>query len=173
MVTLLADIGRIYVAPWGTTLPELASDVLDAAFVDLGYISEDGAHQTGNASFLAERHWNSLHRNLQYLSGREASWEFTPLNYDATIAALEHAGGTFTDLDEGRRFDPPAGDTPPVLSFVIDADDGDLRIRTVIERAVVVSSIDRTYSAQPTISTVTLAPIPVLGQPPSYELWSD
>lgn len=34
--------GAVYRAPLGTTLPTDASTALDAAFVDMGYISEDG-----------------------------------------------------------------------------------------------------------------------------------
>jgi hypothetical protein len=38
--------GAIYVAPTGTTLPTDATTALDAAFVCLGYVSEDGLTRT-------------------------------------------------------------------------------------------------------------------------------
>lgn len=40
--TNLTTTGGLYVAPFGTPLPEDVDDVLDAAFVNLGYVSADG-----------------------------------------------------------------------------------------------------------------------------------
>ena len=42
--------GAVFWAPAGTTLPTNASDALDGAFVNLGYISEDGVTRSTEES---------------------------------------------------------------------------------------------------------------------------
>lgn len=49
--------GAIYVAPIGTTLPTDASTALDAAFVGLGYVSEDGLTQSITRDSEAIKAW--------------------------------------------------------------------------------------------------------------------
>ena len=39
---LVASSGSVYVAPVGTTLPTSATASLNAAFTELGYVTEDG-----------------------------------------------------------------------------------------------------------------------------------
>lgn len=49
--------GAVYVAPAGTTLPEQATDALDAAFDALGYVSEDGLVNSVEADTESVNAW--------------------------------------------------------------------------------------------------------------------
>ena len=49
--------GAIYRAPLGTTLPATASETLNGAFENLGYISEDGLTNSNTASTQSIKAW--------------------------------------------------------------------------------------------------------------------
>lgn len=49
--------GAIYKAPLGTTLPESTTDTLDAAFVCLGYVSEDGLSNDNSPESETVKAW--------------------------------------------------------------------------------------------------------------------
>lgn len=49
--------GAVYRAPLGTTLPESVTDTLDAAFKELGYISDAGVKNSNSPSNTAIKAW--------------------------------------------------------------------------------------------------------------------
>lgn len=65
--------GAIYTAPIGTTLPTDATSALDAAFVCLGYVSEDGLSNSNELSVEAIKAWGG---NIVYRSLTEMNDEF-------------------------------------------------------------------------------------------------
>ena len=66
--------GAIYTAPIGTTLPTDATTALDAAFVCLGYVSEDGLKNNNELSVEAIKAWGG---NIVYRSLTEMNDEFS------------------------------------------------------------------------------------------------
>lgn len=70
--------GGILHAPLGTVLPVDDTTALDAAFVKLGYVGEDGLQPGGERSLEEKRDWaGDVIVNLQ--SGHSASFSFTLL----------------------------------------------------------------------------------------------
>ena len=58
--------GAVYMAPIGTTLPETAAEALDAAFVAMGYISEDGVSNSATRTTQDIKDWGGeVVRNSQ------------------------------------------------------------------------------------------------------------
>lgn len=55
--TDLTTVGGLYVAPFGTPLPEDVDEPLDAAFANLGYISADGVTITVDSSTTPIEVW--------------------------------------------------------------------------------------------------------------------
>lgn len=55
----LAPFGNVYVAPTGTVLPTNATMALNAAFVSLGYIDEDGVTISPNVELTDIMMWQS------------------------------------------------------------------------------------------------------------------
>lgn len=66
--------GAIYTAPIGTDLPTDATSALDAAFVCLGYVSEDGLSNNNELSVEAIKAWGG---NIVYRSLTEMNDEFS------------------------------------------------------------------------------------------------
>jgi hypothetical protein len=65
--------GAVYRAPIGTTLPTDATTALDAAFVPLGYVSEDGLSNNNELSVEATKAWGG---NIVLRSLTEMNDEF-------------------------------------------------------------------------------------------------
>lgn len=65
--------GAVYRAPIGTTLPTDATTALDAAFVSLGYVSEDGLSNNNELSVEATKAWGG---NIVLRSLTEMNDEF-------------------------------------------------------------------------------------------------
>lgn len=66
--------GAVYTAPIGTTIPTDATTALDAAFVSLGYVSEDGLSNNNELSVEAIKAWGG---NIVLRSLTEMNDEFS------------------------------------------------------------------------------------------------
>lgn len=55
----LASFGHVYIAPLGTTMPTDVTTVLNAAFAELGYLSEDGVSVTPNVDTNDIKAWQT------------------------------------------------------------------------------------------------------------------
>ena len=68
--------GAIYRAPTGTTLPTDASSALDNAFVELGYVSEDGLVNTNSPETENIKEWGGADV-LNVLTEKTDEWQCT------------------------------------------------------------------------------------------------
>lgn len=70
--------GYAYRAPLGTTLPTDAITDLDAAFVSLGFISEDGVSNENSPSTQSVKDWSGT-TVMDVQEGRSDNWKFVLL----------------------------------------------------------------------------------------------
>lgn len=68
--------GSVFRAPKGTTLPTTATDELDSAFVDMGYISEDGLTNANNRESEEIKDWSGA-TVLTPQTGKTDTWSLT------------------------------------------------------------------------------------------------
>ena len=68
--------GAIYMAPTGTELPTDAETALNAAFVNLGFVSEDGLENANSASSENVKEWGGAIVNTT-LKEKEDKFKFT------------------------------------------------------------------------------------------------
>lgn len=112
--------GAVYWAPLGTTLPVNASDSLDEAFVNLGYISDEGLTTSTEESVDKIRAWG---RDVVMISSTEYSETFA-LNFLETIreSVLQFIKGTqnVTINGDGSVRAKTTGKTLPRGVVVID-----------------------------------------------------
>ena len=106
--------GAIFRAPLGTTLPTDAVTALDNAFVEMGYVSEDGVTNSNSPESDTVRAWGG-DVVLTLMEGREDTFQFTLIeaknvevlkavfgedNVSGTLATCISIQNTNEDLDD-------------------------------------------------------------------------
>jgi hypothetical protein len=141
--TIPADGAAVYAAPLGTALPTTATASLNNAFVDLGWVSEDGVTNSISREVTKHRAW-----------GGEVV-KVTQDNYTETVTLtlLESSADVFKVV-YGEDNVTENGDTITVehsrlmlerQSFVIDFIDGDKAGRIVVREGQVTELGDVVY----------------------------
>jgi len=148
--TVPAGSAAVFAAPLGTTLPTDAEAALDAAFVDLGYISEDGVTNVTNKETTKHYAWGgdvvktTLDRYTETV-------RFALL--ESSAAALKMAFG-----EDNVTETPAAAGTPGKITVkhsslmlsrqvvVIEFIDGDLAGRLLVKEGQVTEIGDMTYT---------------------------
>jgi hypothetical protein len=141
--TIPADGAAVYAAPLGTALPTSATAALNAAFVDLGWVSEDGVTNSITRDVTRHKAWGGTTVKTTQDNYTE-SVKFTLLESSADVLAVVYGDDNVTE----------AGDTITVehsslmnsrQSFVIDFIDGDRAGRIVVREGLVVELGDVMY----------------------------
>jgi len=141
--TIPADGAAVYAAPLGTALPTSATASLNAAFVDLGWVSEDGVTNSISREVTKHRAW-----------GGEVV-KVTQDNYTETVRlTLLESSAEVLSVVYGDDNVTESGDTITVehsrlmlgrQSFVIDFIDGDRAGRIVVREGQVTELGDVVY----------------------------
>lgn len=141
--TIPADGAAVYAAPLGTTLPTTATAALDNAFVDLGWVSEDGVTNSISRETTKHRAW-----------GGEVV-KVTQDNYTETVTlTLLESSAEVLGVVYGHDNVTESGDTITVehsrlmlerQSFVIDFIDGEKAGRIVVREGQVTELGDVVY----------------------------
>ena len=112
--------GSIYRAPVGTTLPTTADGTLDNAFVNVGYISEDGVEHDGSIESEEIKSWEQ-DTVLRPRTSRTDDFKFAMLEMLNPEALKIYYGddNVTGTLETGIEVTVNANDTDP-MSYVID-----------------------------------------------------
>jgi hypothetical protein len=148
---LVAGTGAVNIAPEGTPLPSRAVDVLDAAFIDVGFTTPDGVQWAEGPTYATRRPWGQMRPTLRLLAGQDGQVAFTLLEFSRTQLDVALGDGQYAQLADNPlewSWDPaPPATSPGYKSLVVDAIDGEKHVRLVIARAQVVSAIDAPFRA--------------------------
>ena len=166
----VAGAGKVYAAPEGSTLPTDPTAALDAAFVDLGYVTTDGVTFTHGRETEDLDAWQGTKVRVLTLS-EPYSVEFALMQTSADSLLLAFGGGSVTDNTTYWTFSPPAAGTNEVRALVIDFQDGTLNYRYVIPRAQVEGEISYTLTREGAVTY----PISfgVLDNDPKFQIITD
>ena len=143
--------GGVYLAPAGTTLPTTATETLNAAFKNLGYVSEDGMTNSLNRTSEDIKEWGGNTVD-SVVTDQAVTWQaafIEALNVDLLKAIYGNenvieSGGAITV--KVKAIDPPA------CVIVIDmALKGRLK-RTVIPNAKITELGDIVYRANEAVA---------------------
>lgn len=142
--TIPADGAAVFAAPLGTPLPTSATASLNAAFVDLGWVSEDGVTNTISREVTRHKSWGG------------ETVKTTQDNYTETIKfALLESSANVLEVVYGADNVTAVGDVISAehsslqltrQSFVVDFIDGEVVGRIVIREGLVTEVGDVRYS---------------------------
>lgn len=128
--------GAIYVAPFGTALPTNPSDVLDAAFKSLGYVSEDGVENENAPDTETVKAWGG-DTVLVIQKSKDDTFKFTLIQaMDTEVLKFVYGDDNVSgDLDTGITVKANSTEMP-TRSIVIDM----IMKNNVLKRVVIPSA---------------------------------
>lgn len=134
---VVAANGRVYVGPTTATLPADETEALDAAFVDLGYCTENGVTVSPTMTVESVQPWQSFYSIREIVTARELTVGFELLQFNADTTVLAFGGGTVTEETPGHfKMVPPSPEIVDKRTVVVDWSDGDKDYRLVIPVAM-------------------------------------
>lgn len=146
---VVAGSGHVYAAPADSTLPSDPTSALDAAFVELGYTTEDGVTLTPGMDTEDVRAWQNPYAVRTLITARHLDVGFVLQQWNKDSIQLAFGGGTFT-LTAGppayTTYEPPAPDVIDFRALVVDWEDNGDSYRLVVPRGMVTSQAETTLA---------------------------
>lgn len=158
---LVALTGAVYVAPVATTLPTTTAATWDTAFVDLGYLSEDGITEAHDDETAEIKAWQNGDVVRSMITGSSATYSFTLIETTAAGLSLYYKGSTLTGEDDGPATIAIKTPVAERHAFGFDVIDGLNIVRWTIAEGEVSERGDITYKNDEAVAyelTVTAYP---------------
>jgi len=145
---VIGGTGTISVAPAGSTLPTTLDGALDAAFTEVGYVTEDGVEFSDKREIDGVAAWQSGGRRVRsWVKARESKLATELMEWTGDNLVLAFGGGTVTHAGGDFKFTPPTEDDALTeYAVVVDVVDGDESYRVVVANAVVENEIKTSFS---------------------------
>ena len=146
--------GAIHVAPAGTTLPTDATTALDAAFVNLGYVSEEGLTNSNSAAVETIRAWG---KDIIYSKdGDDETYSWTLLEVlDANVQKFIRGADNVTVAEGGAMSvqvkRPSARTQMEEIVIVVEMILHNRAVRHVIPRGVITEVGEVSYVDDDTV----------------------
>jgi hypothetical protein len=169
-MSLLADnvrvgiTGELNVAPVGTAAPTTSVSALDAAYIGLGYVSEDGVTETYEDTVEDIIAWQNATVVRSTTTESKATLQCVLIETKGETLELFHKGSSVEVVSAGQwKIDVVAPTSDP-RSFVFDVVDGTKHIRIYIARGEVTERGEIVYAnGEPIGYDVTITAYPVDG----------
>ena len=160
-----ATTGAILSAPLGTALPDSPLDVLDGAFEDSGYISEDGLTLTPDRSIESIKDWSgAIVRTILTEFNGTLAWSHLETNLDAMKNWFGDENVSVVDptVSSGTQITAVLNASEmPRKSWVFKIKDGDKRVLVVVPIGQVTESGEVEFTkGGPLMWPVTLTSYP-------------
>lgn len=130
--------GSIFIAPKGTTAPTDLDAAWDPAWVDLGYLSDDGVSMEYSTDSEDINAWQSLSPVRKVLTSVDMTLGFTAIELKTATMTLYFPSATMTDIGGTvHKLAIPAAPSPDERAIGLEWVDGDIKNRLVIARGEV------------------------------------
>lgn len=137
-MSLLADnvrvgvTGEVSVAPVGTAAPTTAVSSLNAAFIGLGYVSEDGVTEAYEDTIEDIVAWQGATVVRSTTTESKATLQFVLIETKGEVLELFHKGSAVSVVSAGQwKIDVETPSADP-RAFVLDVLDGSKHIRIYV-----------------------------------------
>lgn len=130
---LVGANGSVHVAPTGTTLPTDADEVLDDAFVDLGYVNENGVALADTKTVEPIPVWQAFYPVRRIVTDRDFTATFALAQWNKDTVKLAFGGGDVTSPGAGQyKYTPPDPEDRDERALVVEWQDGTKNYRLVV-----------------------------------------
>lgn len=157
---LVALTGAVLSAPAGTAGPVDPTTAWAAAWVNLGWISEDGVTESYSDDSNEIKAWQGGTTVRTVITGSTATYAFTAIETNEEVLARYHKGSTITPGTGFSTIEIAAAQADS-RAWGFDVVDGTNHIRIILERAEVTERGDIVYNNSDAIGyemTVTAYP---------------
>lgn len=144
----VAITGGVRVAPPGTALPTTPVATYNAAFDELGYLSEDGITEANSDDRTVIKAWQNGTTVRRVLSSTETTFAFTVIETNPVVWALYYPGSELAAVAAGDAVHTtltvkvPAADP---RAFAFDVLDGDSAQRILVPKGEISERGDVVY----------------------------
>lgn len=144
--TIVASGGEVYAAPLGTALPTTTVGALNAAFVGLGYTTEDGVSFSVNRTTEDINAWQSFDPIRTLMTSREVQASFGLQQWNEDTVPLAFGGGTVSGTSPNFKYEPPDPEAGvDERALIIDTVDGTVHTRIIFPRGLVVEAVETQF----------------------------
>lgn len=127
----VAITGEVSVAPLGTAAPTSSVSSLNAAFIGLGYVGEDGVTKTPNDASEGIRAWQNSALVRTVFTEKDWTLQFLLIESKGAVAELYYKGDIAV-VSAGEWSLVPDTVTDGRQSFVLDVIDGSIHERIYV-----------------------------------------
>lgn len=149
MTTLASTVrvgitGEVSVGAVGTTAPTTSTSALDAGFVGLGFVSEDGVTKTPTLTSQKVRAWQNAALVRVLFTEKDWDLKFTMIESKGKTVGLYY-GSSVSTVSLGQWSLVPDATSPDPRAFVLDVIDGTVHERIYVPTGYVSARGDVVY----------------------------
>lgn len=172
---VVAANGAVWIAPEGTAPPvDLAAPA--AAWVDVGYVSDDGVTFSLSRDTEDVMAWQSTEAIRRLVTAEPKELSFELLEFDPESLSLAFRGGSVSKTGvapaEIATFTPPLPGESAVVAVLVDWQDGDANWRFSASRAEISGDVEFNLTRSDAVRLPLTLAILASG-PPTWTILSD
>jgi hypothetical protein len=144
----VAQSGSVNAAPVGTTMPTTPTASLDAAFIDLGYMTEDGVTFSSSPTVEEIRAWQAADPIRRTVTQRVFSAAISAMQVNQENFVVAYGGGSWSSPSAGiYKYTPPLPTAALAeQAVVVRSTDGSKHNNYNIFRTNVVEAVESSLS---------------------------
>ena len=135
-----AGSGEVYLAPVGTAMPAAETTALNAAFLGLGYTTEDGVSIQPTIEMNEVRSWQSAYATDRRVNSRDLTISATLQQLNNVTFRTNFGGGSFALGTGTYTYTPPAEADIDYKAMIIHWVDGTEITRLLVPKVLVSES---------------------------------
>lgn len=142
---VIASNGKVYAGPTTTPAPTNYATALNAGFLEMGFVSEEGATFTEGREITDINAWQSFYPIRKIVTARTVSVSFALREFNKRTVEFS-LGGTVSVSGGEWKYVPPAPDVLQTKSLVLEWTDATKGYRLYIPVGIVSEAVETNLS---------------------------